>query len=99
MGKTRKIPRGNGTFEMKPNAAAGAKAPRVAKVAVASGFEDIVYEKALKTHIDHAKRWSYPLYMGRETAADGMFNKIAFIMNVLLNELYKPAEERVEWLL
>ncbi|KAF2103390.1 hypothetical protein NA57DRAFT_18268, partial [Rhizodiscina lignyota] len=56
------------------------------------------YEKALQTHIDHAKKWGYPLYMARENAADGMFNKVAYIMTVLLNELYKPADERVEWL-
>jgi hypothetical protein len=72
---------------------------RFAKIAVASGFEDILYERALVTHVQHAKHYGYPMYIGRENAADGMFNKIAFVMNVLLNELFKPAEDRVEWLL
>lgn len=93
------MPIGNGTLEIKPNTTVGDKQPRFAKVAVASGFEDILYERALQTHIDHAEKWGYPLYMARENAADGMFNKVAYIMTVLLNELYKPAEERVEWLL
>ncbi|KAF1810388.1 hypothetical protein P152DRAFT_378212, partial [Eremomyces bilateralis CBS 781.70] len=56
------------------------------------------YERAIETHVQHALRHGYPLYMAREQAADGMFNKVAYIMNILLNELYKPAEERVEWL-
>ena len=75
------------------------KRPRFAKVAVASGFEDILYEKALATHWEHAVQHGYPMYLARENAADGMFNKVAYIMSVLLNELYKPAEERVEWIL
>lgn len=89
---------GNGSLEIIPDAANAAKAPRFAKIAVASGFEDILYEKALDTHVQHAKLHGYPMYMARENAADGMFNKIAYIMDVLMNELFKPAEERVEWL-
>lgn len=93
------MPLGNGTLEIEPNTTALDKTTRFAKITVASGFEDILYEKALQTHIDHAEKWGYKLYMARENAADGMFNKVAYIMTVLLNELYKPAEERVEWLL
>ena len=89
---------GNGTFGYRPDMNS-TTAARFAKIAVASGFEDILYEKALETHVQHAMKHGYPLYMGRENAADGMFNKIAFILEVLLNELFKPAEERVEWLL
>lgn len=57
-----------------------------------------MYERALETHVKHAEKHGYPFYMARENAADGMFNKIAYIMNVLMNELYKPAEERCEWI-
>jgi hypothetical protein len=87
----------NGSLEIIPAASPGKKS-RWAKVAVASGFEDIVYERALETHIRHAEKHGYPMYVGRENAAEGMFNKIAFILNIVLQELYKPAEERVEWL-
>lgn len=97
--QNRTMDRGHGTLTIKPNNTWHHQTPKFAKIAVASGFEDILYEKALQTHIDHAQRWGYPLYMARESAADGMFNKVAHIMNVLLNELYKPADERVEWLL
>lgn len=89
---------GNGTIQMIPENK-NAQKPRFAKVAVASGFEDILYERALDTHFAHAKKHGYPMYMARENAAEGMFNKIAYIMDVLLNELFKPAEDRVEWLL
>jgi hypothetical protein len=94
----RTIPHGQGSLELIPKIPSGKKA-RWAKVAVASGFEDVVYEKALETHIRHAKRHGYPMYVGRENAADGMFNKIAFILHIVLQELYKPADERIEWLL
>jgi galactosyl transferase GMA12/MNN10 family len=87
----------NGSLAIIPKVIVGEK-QRWAKVAVASGFEDIVYERALETHIRHAERWGYPMYVGRENAADGMFNKIAYILNIVLQELYKPAEDRIEWL-
>lgn len=90
-------PHQNGSLAIVPKVIPG-KRPKWAKVAVASGFEDIVYEKALDTHIGHAKKHGYPMYVGRENAADGMFNKIAFILNIVLQELYKPAEDRIEWL-
>jgi hypothetical protein len=90
--------KGNGTLEIIPDPETQARQSRFAKIAVASGFEDILYERALDTHVQHAKKHGYPMYMARENAADGMFNKIAYIMDVLLNELFKPAEERVEWL-
>jgi hypothetical protein len=92
------IPPGNGTIEIMPDSMLMTK-PKFAKIAVASGFEDILYERALATHVRHAQKHGYPMYMARENAADGMFNKIAYILDVLLNELFKPAEERVEWLL
>jgi len=72
--------------------------PRFAKVVIASGFEDIVYERALDTHRRYAQKHGYPIYIARENAAEGMFNKVAFLQVVLLDELYKPREERVEWL-
>jgi hypothetical protein len=94
----RTIAPGNGTIEIIPETNSTFK-PRFAKIAVASGFEDILYERALDTHVQHAQKHGYPMYMARENAADGMFNKIAYILDVLLNELFKPAEDRVEWLL
>jgi hypothetical protein len=94
------LPPGNGTIEFIPETLVNTtKKARFAKVAVASGFEDILYERALDTHVQHALRHGYPMYMARENAADGMFNKIAYILDILLNELFKPADERVDWLL
>lgn len=89
---------GNGTQVYLPANNFSSK-PKFAKVTVASGFEDIVYEKALGTHWDHAERHGYPMYLARENAVEGMFNKIAYLMDILLNEMYKPVDERVEWLL
>jgi hypothetical protein len=68
-------------------------------IAVATEFEDILYERALDTHMQHARRHGYPVHIARENAAEGMFNKIAYILDVLLNNLFKPANNRVEWLL
>jgi hypothetical protein len=92
----RATPHENGSLEIIPDTP---KKARWAKVAVASGFEDIVYERALDTHLKHAEKHGYPMYVGRENAADGMFNKIAFILHIVLQELYKPAQDRIEWIL
>lgn len=73
--------------------------PRVAKITLLSGIEDLAYEKALETHREHARIHGYPMYIARETAWAGAYNKIAYLMDILLNEMFKPPEDRVEWLL
>lgn len=96
----RTLPVRNSTSAFVPDTSRdAAKKTRFAKVTVASGFEDILYERALDTHVQHAIRHGYPMYMARENAANWAFNKIAYILDILLNELFKPADERVEWLL
>lgn len=73
-------------------------APRVVHVTIASGFEDILFERAIETHVSYAERHGYPFYIAREEAARGMFNKIAYLMNVVLTELNKSADQRCEWI-
>ena len=65
------MPLGNGTLTIRPNATMRETKGRFAKITVASGFEDILYEKALQTHIDHALKWGYPLYMARRDVEQG----------------------------
>ncbi|KAK0750599.1 hypothetical protein B0T18DRAFT_321234, partial [Schizothecium vesticola] len=71
---------------------------RFAKISIMTGFENTVYERALDTHVQHALRHGYPIFIGRQSAINGIYNKIAYILNILLCELYKTPENRVEWL-
>lgn len=87
----------NGSEVLLPKSTVGGT-PRIAKVTLASGIEDLAYERALDTHRDHARIHGYPMYIGRESAWPGAYNKIAYLMSILLNELFKPPEDRVEWL-
>ena len=60
-------------------------------------------ERALQSHIDHAKRWGYGDYiLRREIVGAGQWDKLIFskllhVLNLILEELKRPREERAEW--
>ncbi|KAL2373302.1 hypothetical protein RJ035_002056 [Blastomyces gilchristii] len=72
--------------------------PKVGKVTMLWG-NNPVYERALKTHEEHSRRLGYPLFKLQAPVLDGFWNKMAIILSVLLQELQKPVDDRLEWLL
>jgi hypothetical protein len=60
---------------------------------------DSVYERALDTHKEHCRRLWYPLFVLRNPILDGVWNKYAILLSVLLQELEKPVDQRLQWLL
>lgn len=73
--------------------------PRWAKITLASGMDDLLSDRGLKTHVRHAQRHGYSMYVGRVDAIKGPFDKVGYVMHVLLSEMYKPPEQRAEWVL
>ncbi len=57
-----------------------------------------VYERALGGHDLHNEIHGYPMFVLREKTLSEFWSKPAYILNVLLAELAKPAAERLEWI-
>lgn len=58
-----------------------------------------IYERTLETHKEHSRRLGYPLTVLRNPILDSFWNKFAILQSVLLRELEKPADRRLQWLL
>jgi len=77
---------------------------RIGKISILFNGKDELMNHALRTHEAHNRRFGYPLYILRhellnEGTLDGVWNKPAYLLGVLLEEMRKPAGERLEWLL
>lgn len=65
----------------------------------------VAYENGLLSHKDHNERFGYPHYVLRApivTEINGersMWSKEAYLFQLLTEELAKPTEQRLEWLL
>ena len=70
---------------------------RVAKIMMLYGNPTPVYERALRGHERHNEFHGYPMFVLREKTLSEFWSKPAYILNVLLAELAKPKEERLEW--
>lgn len=72
--------------------------PIVGKVTMIYGNNSI-YERALETHQEHSRRLGYPLLVLHRPILDGTFNKYAILLSAMLQELQKPPDRRLQWLL
>jgi hypothetical protein len=61
--------------------------------------DEDVYRRALKTHQTHAERHGYGFHVLQESIAHHYWNKLYWILAVLVEELAKPEADRVEWMM
>lgn len=61
--------------------------------------ENELYEQALKSHDEHNALFGYEMRVQLETVANMRVSGLAFLLSVLVQELGKVEEERVEWLM
>ncbi|OAA34355.1 Galactosyl transferase [Metarhizium rileyi] len=73
--------------------------PRVAKVSMLYGKPNSNYEGAIKSHQQHAARWGYPMHVLRQDIAVGFWNKPTYLLATIVDELIKPADKRVQWMM
>lgn len=71
---------------------------KIGKVMAVYGNHSI-YERTLATHEEQSLRSGYPLFVLRDPILDGYWNKLAILLSVMLQELAKPADRRLQWLL
>ncbi|KAH7055983.1 hypothetical protein B0J12DRAFT_709640 [Macrophomina phaseolina] len=72
---------------------------RMGKVSILYGEPNPVYERALRTHEVHNRIHGLRQYVLREQVVDGVWNKPAYLLSIMMDELARPAEARLEWLL
>jgi len=76
--------------------------PDVGIVSMLYGEPNDYYVQAIETHERHAARHGYPAYVLRSNVYpldNGIWNKLAFILHLLVLELEKPEEVRTKWLM
>lgn len=56
------------------------------------------YTKALTTHLEHALIHGSEVHVLCDEMTDGMWNKQAFVLDILYREMVKPEGKRLEWL-
>lgn len=57
------------------------------------------FERALRTHLRHGQKWGYPTDVLRDfLVQDKYYNKPAYTIYLIYNELTKPKGMRAEWL-
>ncbi|KAJ9261678.1 CAZyme family GT34 [Paecilomyces variotii] len=71
--------------------------PKVGKVMAIYGNHTI-YKRTMATHEKQSRRLGYPLFVLESPILDSYWNKYAIILSVMLQELAKPADKRLEWL-
>ncbi|KAI2794149.1 hypothetical protein POX_a00739 [Penicillium oxalicum] len=57
-----------------------------------------IYDRGLRTHQEHARRFGYPVSVLRKPIMSGTYSKCAILLSEMLRELEKPPGERLEWL-
>ena len=58
-----------------------------------------VYERTLDTHIKHGKMWDIPTHVLRHDIVDaGFFNKPAYLLGLVIEEMAKPYGQRAGWI-
>lgn len=61
---------------------------------------DPVYERALNTHVKHGHLWDTPTHILRyNLLEEKIYNKPAYLLALICDELAKPTGRRAEWVL
>lgn len=71
---------------------------RVGTVTAHFGHPQKHYQKALKTHLLHSMIHGSSLEVMCTPVIDDLWNKPVFILSLLLDEMMKPPQERLEWM-
>lgn len=62
------------------------------------------YERSIDTHIKHGERWGWPTHILRQDIVGtgaygtGFYNKPAYLLGLIIEEMTKPKEKRAEWI-
>ncbi|KEY64702.1 hypothetical protein S7711_02901 [Stachybotrys chartarum IBT 7711] len=72
---------------------------RIATVTAHFGNPEDHYRNALQTHMVHSLVHGTELRVMCDSVVDDLWNKPAFILSLLLEEMLKPADKRLQWIM
>jgi mannan polymerase II complex MNN10 subunit len=72
---------------------------RVATITAHFGSISEPYQDAFRTHLLHSLIHGTEVRVMCDPIIDDLWNKPAFILNLLMREMIKPAKERLEWIM
>jgi len=73
--------------------------PYISKASMLYGPQNDIYERAIESHKRHNEIHGYSMHVLRRGVTNGYWNKYAYLLSLVVQELAKPAEERIEWIL
>ena len=71
----------------------------VGKVHAVFGEPNPIYERSLQLHEAHSFQMGHPMFILRERILSGLWSKPAYVLAIILQELSKPEDVRLKWLL
>lgn len=80
---------------------AGEGGPRVRQATMIYQTDkfNAVYERSVDSHIKHGNMWNVPTHVLRHDIVDaGFFNKPAFLLGLVIEEMAKPYGQRADWI-
>lgn len=72
---------------------------RVAFASITTGQPEEAYQRAIQSQMFHSAVHGSSTHVLCEQLSDGAWNKIAFLLNLVMNEMLKPEDERLEWVM
>jgi mannan polymerase II complex MNN10 subunit len=72
---------------------------RVALATITTGKTTDAYQRAIVSQMFASAVHGTSTHVLCEQLSDGVWNKIAFLLNLVMTEMLKPADERLEWIM
>jgi len=72
---------------------------RILSASMLFGITSPTYKRAIETHKRQAQRWGYTTEILQRDEGCGFWTKLIFLLNLVGQELQKPAETRAEWIM
>jgi len=72
---------------------------RVGFASITTGKPIDAYQNAILTQMFHAALHDNPIHVLCNELSEGAWNKIAFLLNLVMEEMLKPANTRLEWIM
>jgi len=75
------------------------ESPQIAVISMLYGKRNMLYERAIESHVKHAALQGLPVHVLRNNVADGFWNKPSYILSLLIAELAKNPPDRTTWMM
>ena len=72
---------------------------RILSASMLFGITSPTYKRAIKTHKRQAQRWGYGTEILQRDEGCGFWIKLIFLLNLVGQEMQKPADTRAEWIM